>query len=59
MGALPLQDYAEKYQDRDQAMAAAYASTAFTMREIGQYFGVSYKTVARAIKRVENSDSST
>ncbi|MDN4035607.1 transposase [Massilia sp. YIM B02443] len=55
LGALPLQDYADQYQDRDQAMTAAYLSTAFTMREIGRHFGVSYKTVGRAIKRFENS----
>jgi putative transposase len=56
LGALSLQGYAEKYQDRDRAMAAAYLSTAFTMRDIGRHFGVCYKTVGRAIKRFEDND---
>ena len=56
MGALSLQDYANQYQNRDQAMAAAYLSTAYTMQDIGRHFGVCYKTVARAIKRVGNID---
>jgi putative transposase len=56
LGALPLQAYADHYPDRDQAMAAAYFSTAFTMRDIGRHFGVCYRTVGRAIKRFENSD---
>lgn len=56
LGALSLHGYAEKYQDRDRAMAAAYLSTAFTMRDIGRHFGVCYRTVGRAIKRFEESD---
>lgn len=49
--ALALEDYAAQHQDRDQAIAAAYFSTAFTMIEIGKHFGVSYQTVSRAVKR--------
>lgn len=56
LGALRLHEYAGKYPDRDQAMAAAYSSTAFTMRDIARHFDVCYKTVGRAIKRFENSD---
>jgi transposase len=36
---------------RDKAMARAYWSTAFTMAEIGTYFGVGYSTVSRAVHR--------
>jgi putative transposase len=34
-------------------MAQAYFSTGFTMAEIGAHFGVSYKTVSRAVKHYE------
>jgi len=36
-----------------EAMARAYWTTAYTMREISQHFGVSEKTVSRAIKRYQ------
>lgn len=36
---------------RDEAMARAYLSTAYSVREISQHFGVSSKTVSRAAKR--------
>lgn len=48
-----LPEYAAAYPDRDEAMACAYHSTAFTMATIGAYFGVTYKTVGRAVKRFE------
>lgn len=44
------------YQDefpRDEAMARAYLSGAYTMREIGEFFGVHYMTVSRAVKKYE------
>jgi len=49
--ALSLDDYAQRYDDRDDAMAQAYHSTAYSMREIAQHFGMSARTVSRAIKR--------
>lgn len=52
-GALSLAEYGRRYSCRDEAMARAYCSTAFTMAEIGQHFGVGYKTVGRAIRRYE------
>jgi putative transposase len=51
--ALPLDEYEKKYANRDEAMAQAYYSTAFTMRQIGEQFGVSYKTVGRAVQKFE------
>jgi len=49
--AKPLQFYAEQYTDRREAMAEAYRSGAYSMREIGNYFGVSRMTVSRAVRR--------
>ena len=53
MTALTLENYAAKYPDRTKAMAEAYFSTAYTMIEIGDHFGVSYQTVSRAVRRRE------
>jgi putative transposase len=48
-----IEDFQRKYPCRDEAMARAYFSTAFTMAQIGKHFGVSYKTVGRAVRRFE------
>lgn len=49
--ALSLTDYALQGATPEEAMALAYRSTAYTMEEIGAHFGVSYKTVSRAVKK--------
>ncbi len=51
--ALPLAEYQQRYDQRQEAMARAYLSGAYTMREIGEYFGVHYMTVSRAVRRFE------
>jgi REP element-mobilizing transposase RayT len=51
--ARPLANYAERYEERDRAMAEAYRSGAYSMREIGVYFGVGRMTVSRAVKKHE------
>ena len=51
--ALPLAEYRDRYPDRAEAMARAYVSTAFTMPQIACAFGVSTKTVSRAIAAFE------
>lgn len=53
VAAMTLPQYEQTYANRDEAMARAYSSTAFTMAEIGKHFGVSYKTVSRAARRYE------
>jgi REP element-mobilizing transposase RayT len=50
---LTLADYDSRYPNRDEAMACAYRSTAYTMEQIAVYFHVSAKTVSRAVKRLE------
>lgn len=51
--ALPLEAYRSHYPQRDEAMAQAYQSGAYSMAQIGQYFGVNYMTVSRAVRRAE------
>lgn len=53
--ALPLSAYQVRYADRGEAMARAYLSTAFTMAQIGSAFGVSVKTVSRALAAFEKA----
>lgn len=51
--AKPLAAYRKTYSDRTQAMAQAYLSGAYTMQEIGRFFGVHYMTVSRAVSKFE------
>lgn len=51
--ALALSEYASIYPDRNEAMAKAFHSTAYSMREIGAHFGVSERTVGRAVRESE------
>lgn len=48
--ALPLAEYFRAYPSRNEAMARAYFSLAYTMPEIADFAGVSVKTVSRAIQ---------
>jgi REP element-mobilizing transposase RayT len=52
--ALSLEEYQHRYSQRQEAMARAYLSGAYTMREIGKYFGVHYMTVSRAVRQFED-----
>jgi putative transposase len=49
-GALSI--YSDRYP-REEAMARAYFSGAYTMKEIGDFFGVHYVTVSRAVRKHE------
>ncbi len=53
LSAMSLKQYGYFFDDRAEAMARAYRSTAYTMSEIGAYFGVSSKTVSRAVRKFE------
>lgn len=57
MFALSLDEYASKYAMREIAMSEAYRSMAFTMSQIAVYFGVSVKTVSRAVAAYEKDAS--
>jgi len=49
--------YKRQYPTRDEAMAHAYLSGHYTMKEIGEYFGVHYVTVSRAVRKTDKSSS--
>jgi len=49
----PLSYWDDKGNTRNERMAMAYLSGCYTLYEIGDYFGVSYATVSRAVKAYE------
>jgi hypothetical protein len=51
--ARPLPEYEAQASSRDEAIAAAYASGGYTMKEIGDYFGLHYSWVSRLLKGLE------
>ncbi len=51
--ALSLDEYQARYPTRDEAMARAYLSGAYTMAQLGEYFQVHYMTVSRAVRKFE------
>lgn len=53
--AMPLNEYQDIYKNRDEAMAHAYLSGAYTMKQIGDFFGVHTMTVSRAVRHHEKS----
>jgi putative transposase len=53
--ALSLDEYQAQSESRNQAMALAYHSGAYTMAEIAVHFGVHYMTVSRAVRAVEEA----
>ncbi len=51
--ALALHEYRSSFYDRSEAMARAYVDGAYTMAEIAEHFSVHYKTVSRAVQKLE------
>ena len=51
--AMTLPEYEKHYETRNEAMAEAYYSGAYTMREVAEYFAVHYMTVSRAVRQFE------
>lgn len=49
----PLEYYTGKALNRDSAIVAAYASGGYTLKEVGQHFGLSYSRVSRIVKRAK------
>lgn len=52
--AKPLEWYEQAYEVRDEAIAQAYFSGDYTMKQIASWFNVHYSTVSRAIKKIED-----
>ena len=51
MITLTLDEYRQRYEKRDEAMAKAYYSGRYAMKEIGEHFGVHAVTVGRAVRK--------
>ena len=47
--AKPLEYYAKKHADRDEAIVQAYASGGYGMKAIGDHFGLHYSRVSRIL----------
>jgi putative transposase len=48
--AQPLADYARLHPQRDDAIAAAFASGGYTLKDIGDYFGLHYSRVSKIVQ---------
>jgi len=58
--AKPIRDYAREHADRDFAIAAAYESCGYTMRDIGDYFGLHYYSrVSKIVGKSEMAKGKT
>jgi REP element-mobilizing transposase RayT len=51
--AMSLEGYAAQYSRSDEAVARAYASTAYTMQQVAGHFDISISTVGRIVKRFD------
>jgi putative transposase len=51
--ALPLEEYFQAYLEREEAIARAYWSTAYSMSEIAAHLHISSRTVSQAVQRME------
>ncbi len=54
--AKQLSSYKKEFANTREAMAHAYLSGHYSLKVIGQYFGVHYSTVSRAVKQLEKKD---
>jgi REP element-mobilizing transposase RayT len=57
--AMSLADYAQLHPNRDAAIAAAYASGGYTLKQIGEYFGLHYAQVSRIARRPRDAKNKT
>ena len=55
----PLDYYSNLYNDRNESILAAYRSGGYSMKEIGDHFGIHYSSVSKIIKASENSQFKT
>ena len=57
--AKPLSSYARDCGDRNGAIVAAYASGGYTMKAIGDYFGLHYSRVSKIVRDAEREKGKT
>lgn len=51
--AQPISHYVSQSNTRDEAIAKSYASGGYSMKEIGDYFGLHYSRISRIVRNVE------
>jgi len=51
----PLVVYAREYPNRDEAIRAAYASGGYSMKEVGEHFGLHYSRISRIVRKKERA----
>jgi len=52
--AKPLKYFSGKAKTRDVAIINAFESGGYSMKEIGEHFGLHYSTVSRIVRRKED-----
>ncbi len=57
--AKPLAEYVSLYSDRDQAIAAAYASGGYRLKAIGDHFGLHDARISRIVRTAEEAKAKT
>ena len=55
----PLADYARRHRDRNDAITAAYLEGGYTMKAIGEHFGLHYSMVSRIVKAEVDAKNKT
>ena len=55
--ARPLASYARQCSARDEAIAMAYRSGDYTLKEIGEHFGVHYSRVSRIVAMQQEGEN--
>jgi len=55
----PLEYYSNRYKERNEGIIAAYQSGGYSMKAVGDHFGVHYSSVSKIIKAGENSQFKT
>ncbi|MCW8963532.1 MAG: transposase [Gammaproteobacteria bacterium] len=55
----PLAWYEKQAKTRNQAIALSYASGGYSMKEIGDYFGLHYSRISRILSSVRNAKNKT
>lgn len=54
--AKPIAYYSDKFQERDESITKAYQSGAYSLKQIGDYFGLHYSRASRIVKQIEAKD---
>ena len=57
--AKPIKYFAHRYPDRREAMARAFQTGVYSMRELADHFGVHYSAASRAVRGLETGEGSS